>query len=39
MMKQWLDILDVEDGVGRVGGGLVLRRITNKALRLGKGHV
>lgn len=35
----WSDILDVVDGVLGVGGGLVLRRIADKTLRLGEGHV
>lgn len=32
-------LLDVEDGVGGVRGGLVLRGITDETLRFGKGHV
>lgn len=32
-------LLDVEDGVGGVGGGLVLGRVTDEAFLLGEGDV
>lgn len=31
-------VLDIEDGVGRVHGGLVLGRLTDQALLLREGH-
>jgi len=36
--KAWRGVLDIENGVGRVHGSLILRRLANETLLGGEGH-